>query len=111
MTSTNWRWYIISAVRFGDTYYLRSTGKLNGRPYHQWTEIEDDAATFSTLKDAQREAKTIEGAEIIEHFACPQCGGIISGAPAISRTDNTTRICTKCGIREAMEAFEKGSHQ
>lgn len=35
---------------------------------------------------------------------CPICGRIYSGYPAISRTDNTTEICSICGVRQALDA-------
>ena len=45
---------------------------------------------------------------------CPQCGGSIPNDKqpgaypgAISRMDNKTEICSKCGMREAMEDFAK----
>ena len=38
---------------------------------------------------------------------CPQCKQVIIGYPAISRTDNKTEICSKCGIIEALEVFIK----
>lgn len=36
---------------------------------------------------------------------CPECGKDYTGYPALSRKDNTTRICSECGIREALEQF------
>ena len=35
--------------------------------------------------------------------SCPRCGEPMSDLYAISRTDNTTRICSGCGTAEAME--------
>ena len=34
---------------------------------------------------------------------CPRCGKNYDGYPALSRVDNTTRICSTCGTAEAME--------
>lgn len=36
---------------------------------------------------------------------CPKCQNYIQGYPAISRKDNKTKICSKCGILEALESF------
>ena len=36
---------------------------------------------------------------------CPRCNKTIIGYPAISRTDNKTEICSKCGIIEALEVY------
>ena len=35
---------------------------------------------------------------------CPMCGEIYEGVPAVSRKDNETLICPKCGTREALTA-------
>ena len=34
---------------------------------------------------------------------CPKCGRIYTEHPAISRTDNKTEICPRCGMVEALE--------
>lgn len=36
---------------------------------------------------------------------CPVCGNEYTGYPAISRRDNITKICPKCGQKEALEDF------
>ena len=36
---------------------------------------------------------------------CPICKQKIKGYPAISRKDNKTQICSKCGSKEALEIF------
>ncbi len=36
---------------------------------------------------------------------CPKCGAYFNGYPALSRKDNRTKICPKCGVREAIETF------
>lgn len=36
---------------------------------------------------------------------CPKCGKVYYEAPALSRTDNKTLICSDCGIRESLEAL------
>ena len=42
---------------------------------------------------------------------CPRCGGIYSGAPALSRQDNQTPICPDCGTREALESLGVGAEE
>lgn len=94
MQTTNWRWYIITAKRFGDIYYLRNTDKIEGMPHHAWTTIEGDAVSFSDLKTAQREAKKIDGAKVLEQFVCPSCNATMTCNP--DRFHGTTE-CTRCG--------------
>ena len=36
---------------------------------------------------------------------CPLCGGLYSGHPALSRTDNQTLICPDCGTRQALQSI------
>ncbi len=36
---------------------------------------------------------------------CPLCGKTYTGHPALSRKDNTTLICSDCGVREALESL------
>jgi hypothetical protein len=37
---------------------------------------------------------------------CPRCAGALQDAvPAISRADNSTRICATCGMAEALEVI------
>jgi len=36
---------------------------------------------------------------------CPICGSGYSGYPALSRRDNTTEICPKCGMVEAVNCM------
>lgn len=38
---------------------------------------------------------------------CPKCKKIYMGYSALSRIDNKTYICSKCGIRESLEVFIK----
>jgi len=38
---------------------------------------------------------------------CSRCGEII-GSPALSRTDNKTEVCGKCGLEESINEFYKG---
>lgn len=42
---------------------------------------------------------------------CPLCGKAYTGYPAISRTDNETRICPDCGTREALSALGVGADE
>lgn len=41
----------------------------------------------------------------IKKLKCPKCKNCMQGYPAISRKDNKTKICSKCGIMEALESF------
>lgn len=36
---------------------------------------------------------------------CPKCGKYYIGYPALSRKDDKTNICPKCGVAEALDIF------
>lgn len=40
---------------------------------------------------------------------CPRCHQVKSGYPALSREDNTTEICSECGVEEAMQGLIRPS--
>lgn len=41
-----------------------------------------------------------------EKKICPECGKEYSSRPALSRKDNKTMICPKCGMMEALDTVE-----
>ena len=45
--------------------------------------------------------------KILEIQKCPKCGKEFTDYPALSREDNVTEICPECGVREAIDAYEK----
>lgn len=36
---------------------------------------------------------------------CPNCGRIITDRGALSRKDNKTTVCSKCGLKEAISDY------
>lgn len=38
---------------------------------------------------------------------CPKCGKYYVGYPALSREDNKTEICSRCGVLEALIIYIK----
>ena len=38
----------------------------------------------------------------IQSWVCPKCGQLTNEYPALSRIDNKTNICPKCGMTEAL---------
>ena len=38
----------------------------------------------------------------ITPWICPRCGEETTSFPALSRRDNKTKICSRCGTEEAM---------
>ena len=42
---------------------------------------------------------------------CPKCGNPYLVPPALSRRDNTTEICPRCGMLEAIEDWTRGKEE
>lgn len=58
------------------------------------------------MKNRENETNTAkEPAEALDVKVCPRCGNAYTGAPALSRADNQTLICSDCGTREALESI------
>ena len=57
-----------------------------------------------TVETTTDEAATTVEKAVVTATICPKCGREYSAPPAISRTDNETKICPVCGIAEALEA-------
>ena len=47
----------------------------------------------------------------MQNKVCPICKKPIIGYPALSRKDNKTEICSKCGTLEALEIFYKNAKE
>lgn len=40
-----------------------------------------------------------------KQIKCPNCGRIITDRGALSRKDNKTIVCSKCGLKEAVSDY------
>lgn len=101
--------FAITIKHEGDDWFLAKINKNpnNGWPVYSWSSLAEDAITdFKTAYEADEVARKC-GGKVITREACPKCQGLLSKHPAISRDDNETKICTRCGIKEALEAFER----
>lgn len=77
--------------------------------FKEWNRLNDEvnanwelqAFVYGYLTCKQLENETLRNT--IEEKICPKCGKEIIGYPALSRKDNKTKICSNCGIKEALE--------
>lgn len=53
----------------------------------------------------EEEVRQTSNEETREEHICPKCGNLYLGFPAISRVDNKTEICSRCGQMEALQQF------
>ena len=65
----------------------------------------DAAAKYKTYQEALDVIQENELHNFEVYPVCPICGEDYSDPPAISRKDNKTEICSKCGIGEALMDF------
>lgn len=78
--------------------------------HNRYSSALADALRFKTVKGdatlvikSQMPAKYAPKAVLLRK--CPTCKGYYADYPALSRGDNATKICPRCGIREAIECF------
>lgn len=75
--------------------------------HNRYSSALADALRFKTVKDATLVIKTQIPAKYAPKAVflrkCPICSGDYADYPALSRKDNATEICPRCGIREAID--------
>lgn len=73
---------------------------------HLTTDIKS-ATIFQTSEEAEEACLKINPEIFKIYPVCPLCGEDYDGYPAISRKDNKTKICSKCGTNESLIEFIK----
>ena len=87
-------------------YFQKVEGTMFGKlPIVKLTTSIDDASHFNSIESAEVEYENVSKNIFKIYPVCPYCGEDYSEPPAISRKDNKTKICSKCGIGEAFIAF------
>ncbi len=65
----------------------------------------DEATRYNSYDEALFVIRECELHNFDVYPICPICGRAYSGHPAISRKDNKTEICSRCGTNEALTIF------
>lgn len=65
----------------------------------------DDATTYNSYDEALYVIRELELSGFDIYPICPICGEEYEEHPAISRKDNKTKICPRCGLGEAVIDF------
>ena len=64
-----------------------------------------DATLFNSTDTAEKVCSSIGFGDFKIYPVCPMCHKEYSGYPAVSRYDNKTKICDRCGLVEALTDF------
>lgn len=89
-------------------YYKKTTNeKLWGTEWDvpNFSLAIDDATLFDSCEIAEEVCAGIGFGDFKIFPVCPTCHKEYAGHPAISRYDNKTKICDKCGLTEALWDF------
>ena len=107
--------YVIGIIHDKDIWYYVGEKDFEGK------RLKNNECFSSFLVDAKRyddedvlreELKSLPKTLIYRIFElqrCPKCKKELTEYPAPSREDNETEICPECGVREAIEAYEKSN--
>ena len=109
--------YVIGVIHDKDIWYYVGDKDSDGK------RIRSDERYSSFLVDAKRyddedilreELESLPKTltyKILEIQRCPKCKKEFTEHPALSREDNETEICPECGVREAIEAYQKATQK
>lgn len=91
-----------------DVYYKKTLKEhLWGTEWDvaNFSETITESTLFDYSETAEEVCTQIGFADFKVYPVCPMCHEDYSGHPAISRHDNKTKICDKCGLIEALTEF------
>ena len=109
--------YVIGIIHDKDIWYYVGDKDFEGK------RLKDNERFSSFLVDAKRyddedilreELESLPKTltyKILELQRCPKCKKEFTEHPALSREDNETEICPECGVREAIEAYQKATRK
>jgi len=60
---------------------------------------------MKAIKDILQETIPVKQSKGDKTILCPNCNKSFTGYPALSRKDNKTEICSKCGTIEALKDY------
>lgn len=109
--------YVIGIVHDKDIWYYVGEKDSNGkklRANERYSSFLVDAKRYDDMDvlrwELEKLPKTL-AYKILEIQRCPKCKKEFTEYPVLSRKDNETEICPECGVREAVEAYEKATRK
>ncbi len=100
--------YIIKGIWDGQVcYYVGIDTKKTffGIPVVRLSTSIEEAMMFDTTDSVEEAYEKVSHATFKIYPVCPICGEDYTEHPAISRRDNKSKICPKCGTAEALADF------
>jgi len=99
--------YVIKGFYNNKPIYYVSTGSScnSNLPIWNVTNNIENAAKYSNLDMAISDCKNLRCHIFKVYPVCPICNTDYSKHSAISRIDNSTKICPDCGMKEALIEF------
>jgi len=102
--------FLIKGVANNKVLYFRSLATdfpLFGTTWNipNCSENLNEATLFNTIEEAESVCEAIGSSNFKIYPVCPRCHNEYDEHPAISRYDNKTEICEKCGLMEGLWAF------
>ena len=91
-----------------EVYYKKTTSEhLWGSEWDvpNFVESINEATHFDSSEKAEEVCSNIGFGDFKIYPVCPSCHEEYDGYPSISRHDNKTKICDKCGLLEALWDF------
>lgn len=109
--------YVIGIIHDKNLWYYVGKEDANGRKLEaneRYSSFLVDAKRYDDLDALREELETLPKTltyKILELQRCPKCKKEFTEHPALSREDNETEICPECGVREAVEAYQKATRK
>ena len=98
--------YVIKAnYKNKNVYYKKNTNVWEPANIPNFVSLIEIATLFNSIEEAEKICKLYTDLNLKIYPVCPRCNQEYSNRSAISRTDNKTKICEKCGLIEALWDF------
>ena len=102
---------IKGAYKGEEIYYIKTYINDLGYTVKEFSCTIEGATKYKTPDDAEIGYQEMNNNSFYIYSVCPKCNKIYSGAPALSRDDNKTFICSACGTKEALINFSNSLKQ
>lgn len=94
--------------------YNQQVVHSKARANERYSSFPVDAKRYDDMDILREELESLPKTltyKILELQRCPKCKKEFTEHPALSREDDETEICPECGVREAIEAYQKATQK